>query len=257
MSRAFPLHTGLADVTDRRRVTDAMTCVTLCAPAFADPGIEQPGEVITLGWPRDGERLVLPEAGWRFPAGRREQHWRNFTVRRHDRARATIDVEFYLHGVCGRATDWAAGAQIGDRVGFAGPRAHWQLDPAARWCLLVGDETGLPALLAILESLPAGRRAIAVAEIEDERERRRVASSADVRLHWAIRHGRQPGTTTVLLDTLRRLDLAPDQGQAWGGGEALAMRGVREYLREAHPALAASMDVRGYWKHRDTPEDAW
>jgi hypothetical protein len=49
-------------------------------PAFAEPGIEQPGEIVTLGWPLDGEPLVLPELGWRFPGGRTDQHWRNYTV---------------------------------------------------------------------------------------------------------------------------------------------------------------------------------
>jgi NADPH-dependent ferric siderophore reductase len=257
MSHAFPLHTGIATVIAISAPTPAMTCLTLHARVFEDPGIEHPGEIITLGWAPDGEGLVLPEAGWRFPAGRREQHWRNFTVRRHDPARATIDVDFYLHGIAGHATDWAQQAQIGDRVGFAGPRAHWQLDPEARWCLLLADETGLPALLAILESLPAGQSAIAVAEIARDSERQTVDSAADVQLHWVRRDGRPPGTTTLLLDTIKRLALPDMRGQAWGGGEGLAMRDLRRHLTAEHPALADSMVVRGYWKHRDTPDDAW
>ncbi|HEV2775616.1 MAG TPA: siderophore-interacting protein [Solirubrobacteraceae bacterium] len=254
MSRAFPLHTGIATVTARRPVTEAMLCLTLNAPAFANLGVEQPGEVITLGWPLDGERLVLPEAGWRFSGGRREQHWRNFTVRRHDPSQATVDIDFFRHGVAGRGIEWAAHADAGDRVGFAGPRAHWRPDPEARWWLLVADETALPALLAILESAPAGLPVIAVAEIGNESERQAVDSVADVRLHWAARHDRPPGTTTVLRDTLRRIDLPRQPGQAWGGGEALAMRDIRDHLRAGRPLLAASTDIRGYWK-RDEPDD--
>lgn len=238
MSRAFPLHTGIATVAAISAPTPAMTCLTLHAPAFADPGIEQPGEVLTLGWAPGEQELVLPEAGWRFPAGRREQHWRNFTVRRHDRAHATIDVDFFLHGVAGHGTDWAKHARIGDHVGFAGPRAHWEPDPDARWCLLVADATGLPALLAILESLPAGQLAIAVAEIADDGERQRVESAADVQLHWIVRDCRPPGTTALLLETVTSLTLPQTPGQAWGGGEALAMRDVRGRLAAEQPGLS-------------------
>ena len=44
-------------------------------------------------------------------------------------------------------------ARVGDKVGFAGPRVHWEGGNHADWSLLVADETGLPALLAIVESL--------------------------------------------------------------------------------------------------------
>jgi NADPH-dependent ferric siderophore reductase len=70
-------------------------------------------------------------------------------------------VDIYLHGDIGRASAWARRAQAGDPVGYAGPRTHWEPDPQAAWALLAAEETGLPALLAILESLPPGARAIA------------------------------------------------------------------------------------------------
>ena len=255
MTRPFPLHTGIATVAAIRALTPSMTRFTLHAPAFADPGIEQPGEILTLGWPNEGEELVLPELGWRFPAGRPEQHWRNFTVRRFDPRRATIDVDVYLHGDIGRASAWAIRAAVGDPVGYAGPRTHWEPDPEADWVLLAADETGLPALLAILESLPRGRRAIALAEVADDGERQDVTTEAHLDLRWISRGGRPAGTTTVLIDALRGLRLPPGRGQGWGGGEALAMRDVRRHLVANHPAVAPSLNVMGYWKHRGTPED--
>ena len=254
LDRVFPLHTGVATVTEIRRLTPAMSRFTLEAPAFAEPGIEQPGEIMTLGWPENGEELVLPRVGWRFPEGRPEQHWRNFTVRTFDPASATIDVDFFLHGDTGRASAWAGRARAGDQLGYAGPRMHWQPDPAADWSLLVADETGLPALLAIIETLPAGRRAIAIAEAADDSERQEVSSAADVELHWALRHGRLPGTTGVLVDALHGIELPPDSaGQVWGGGEALAMRDIRRHLQAKRPDLAGAMKLLGYWKHRMTP----
>ena len=253
MTRPFPLHTGIATVAAIRALTRSMTRFTLRADAFAEPGIEQPGEILTLGWAPDGEELVLPQPGWRFPDGKPEQHWRNFTVRGFDPARATIDVDFYLHGDLGRASAWGSRARPGDVVGFAGPRTHWEPDPEAEWVLLAADETGLPALLAILETLPAGLPVFAFAEVDDGGERQAVASAADVDLRWISRERRPAGTTPVLIEAVRELALPAGRPQVWGGGEALAMRDMRRYLKAERPQ--ATMSVMGYWKHRATPED--
>jgi NADPH-dependent ferric siderophore reductase len=254
LARPFPLFAGISTLTARRLLSPRMARFTLHAPAFGDLGVEEPGEIITLGWSAAGEELVLPKRGWRFPAGKPEQHWRNFTVRAYRPEAAEIDVDFFLHGDVGRASAWAARAQPGATVGYAGPRLHWQPAADAEWTVLAADETGLPALLAILETLPRGHRAIALAEIHDDGERLEVASEADVDLRWLSRDGRAPGTTTLLADAAAQLALPSGPGQAWGGGEALAMRGVRDALRAAG-LPRASMDVLGYWKHRLTPDD--
>lgn len=254
LTRPFPLCTGIATLVGRRALTPRMARFTLHDPAFADLGVEQPGEIITLGWCDAGEELVLPQRGWRFPVGAREQHWRNFTVRAYRPEAAELDVDFFLHGDVGRASAWATRATPGDTVGFAGPRLHWEPAADAGWSVLAADETGLPALLAILETLPPGHRAIALAEVHDDDERQAAATEADVDLRWLSRDGRPPGTTTLLADAAARLALPDGPGQAWGGGEALAMRGVRDALRAAGLPRAA-MGILGYWKHRLTPAD--
>ena len=254
--RPFPLHAGEATVVATAIETPAMRRLTLAAPAFAGPGVEQPGEIITLGWPEpDDAELVLPQLGWRFP-GAPEQHWRNFSVRSHDPAEATLDVEFFLHGDSGRAGAWGTRAAVGDRVGFAGPRTHWVPDPAAEWSLLLADETGLPALLAIAESLPRDHRALALVEVADAGERREAKSAgAAIDWHWCLRDGRPPGTTAALLDALLAIELPAAPGQAWGGGESLAMRDLRRHLAVNCAAVAGSMQLLGYWRHDTTPED--
>ena len=147
---------------------------------------------------------MLPRRGWRFPAGSPEQHWRNYAVRRHDPARAELDVDFALH-----------------------------------------DDPGVPAALAILESLPAGHRAVALLEVADDRERQPITTPADVEVRWLSRDGRPPGTTTLLPDAVRDLALPPGRGRAWGAGESRAMRRVRDHARRGIANEAVS--VLGYW----------
>jgi NADPH-dependent ferric siderophore reductase len=158
-------------------------------------------------------------------------------VRAHRPAQAQVDVDFFLHGDLGRASVWAARAAPGDRVGFAGPRTHWERNGGADWSLLVADETGLPALLAILETLPAGHRAVALAIVMSEAEHQQVDTRADAQLHWLRRD--------ELAGTMRELELPWGRGHVWGGGESRAMRTVRDRLR-GRPEVK-TMQVLGYW----------
>ena len=59
----------------------------------------------------------------------------------------------------------------------------------------------------------------------------------------------------MLGDAFTALTLPDGPGQAWGGGESMVMRRVRDALGaagvEGRPA-----HVMGYWKHRGTPATA-
>ena len=105
--------------------------------------------------------------------------------------------------------------------------------PRGRWSLLVADETGLPALLAILETLPAGHRAIALAEVADERERQQVECAATVEWHWccAARASRAPPGAAA-----RRGARA---GAAEGPGPGVGRRRVARDPRRAPPPRRA------------------
>src|SRR4051812_30537853 len=191
LRRPFPLRTGIAEVVRVEPLTPATSRLVLGGEALADLPVEEPGEILTLLWPAPGRELVLPGAGWRFPPGVADaQHARNYTVRGFDAAAGELHVDVVLHGDHGHAARWAAAAAPGDTVGFAGPRVHWTTDPDADWSLLVADETGLPAVAAIAETLPADRPAIAVLEVAGAAEERPIAPGVEV--HW-IHRLRPPG----------------------------------------------------------------
>jgi len=254
--RPFPLVTGSARVVAVRSLTPLLVRITLVAEAFRGLPVEEPGEIITLLWPEEGSELVLPEEGWRFPPGVAErQHARNYTVRRWEAGSEEMDIDFVLHGDHGRASRWAGAAEPGDAIGFAASRMHWVSDVDADWALLVADETGLPALAAIAETLDPGFRAHALVEVDDRDGELRIDSPADLEVGWVHRRGAPPGTTSLLADAVRLLDLPSGPGRAWGGGEALAMRDIRRHLRGERGMSSASTHLLGYWKHEKT--DDW
>ena len=251
MSRPFPARTGVASVARLEPLTPHMTRFVLAGPALDDFFVEEPGEIVTLLWPAPGRELVLPEGGWRFPPGVAVvQHARNYTVRRWDADERELHVDFVIHGDEGRASAWAMNAKPGDPVGFAGPRVHWTSAREGDWTLLVADETGLPALAAIAEDLPAGHPAIALVEIDSEAEQQAIESRADLDLRWLHRDGAHAGTAGLIPDALRGLELPQGAGRAGGGGESTIMQKVRRHLRERRGVMPEAMTILGYWKYR-------
>lgn len=242
--RPFPARKGIATLVARDHLTPRMLRLTLEAEDFGPgwPG-EQPGEILTLLFAEPGRDIVLPTSGWSFPPEAAEQPWRNYTVRAHDRAARRIVVDVVLHRPQGPACAWAQAAPLGGAVGYAGPRVDFAPQPDARWLLLCGDETALPAIASIIEraSVPV----LAVVEVHDAEEQ------LPLPVTWVHRAGAPAATTSHLADALRALALPDGPGQAWGAAESLVARDVRAVLREERGLPAARVKATGYWRRED------
>lgn len=163
----------------------------------------------------DGTQLPLPvfkmaEAGWyrewlaMDPEVRGSM--RTYTVRqaRLDAVYPEIDVDFVMHfddhGNGGPAANWALNAKPGDAITIIGPNnraAHcvtaeiysgieWRPGLAQR-VLLAGDETAIPAISAILESLPEYMTGHAFLEVPEAGDFLELTSPADVEITWLAR----------------------------------------------------------------------
>lgn len=256
-ARPFPLHTGIATVEAVERITPQMARITLGGDAVAGFPDEEPGEILTLIWPAEGAvDPILPLSGtWRFPPGTPEQHARNYTVRFYDATRPALTIDVVLHGDGAIASRWGGSVRPGDRIGIAGPRTHFVTDPEADYTLLAGDETALPSIAATLERLPPGHRALAFIEVADEGERQALAPRCEADVVWVHRDGDPAGRCPKLLDALRAARLPEGRAKVWVAGESLAVRSLREHLRDERGLTIGPMQAIGYWKHRSTPDD--
>ena len=174
-----------------------------------------------------------------FDTPQGETQRRDYTPRRFDRAARTVTVEFALHGH-GPASDWARRAAPGQRAVLAGPRGSMIIPVDYDWHLLAGDATALPAMQRRLEELPAGTRAIIVAQVPAP-DRRLLSSRAELQLQWVA-------DASELLAALRALALPSGEGFVWSAGEAAEMARVRDLflLDKRHPREA--LRVAAYWK---------
>lgn len=174
-----------------------------------------------------------------------------YTVRRHRPDAAEVECDVFLHEPAGPASAWASGAMVGAPAALWGPRTAWDPPPGTDRWLLVADETGLPAIEAVLESLPAGADATALAEIADTDDVAHVRAD----ITWCHRRGALAGTSDVLVEAVRSLDLEPGGLYAWGGAESRAMRDIRQHLRRDVGLERDQVSMTPYWRHARHVED--
>jgi NADPH-dependent ferric siderophore reductase len=164
---------------------------------------------------------------------------RDYTPRRFDLDRLELTLEFALHD-SGAASDWARQAAVGQRLTVAGPRGSMVIPADYDWHLLIGDATALPAVHRRLEELPPEARVIAVLQVSDAADRRRIPRPERTALHWV-------DSDAALQATVAGLALPEGEGFAWAAGEASAMASVRALLvAKGQPKEA--LKVAAYWK---------
>src|SRR5690606_25834217 len=144
-----------------------------------------PGQALVLAMP-------LTEGG----TGRRD-----YTIRELDRSAGRLSMDFVLHGDT-PAPAWAKRAKAGDRMLARGPRGRTVFNPAADWHLFCGDETCLPAILHMLETLPENARVHAFLEVGGPDDHQKVPEVFAASVTWVHRDGTKPGPNTLLLDRL-------------------------------------------------------
>ena len=199
-----------------------------------------------------------------------------------------VDIDFVWHGIddqSGPAAIWLADAAVGDRVVIIGPDARsvysavgmdWRPGDANE-ILLAGDETAVPAICGILESLPEGVRAHAFIQVPTAQDALPVAHNATTALTWLARdsdprslddavRGWLASHRTAYAPALTRgaqelddidvdVDLlwdSPEAGQgsfyAWLAGEAGVIKGLRRLLVSETGIDRSRVAFMGYWR---------
>ncbi|MCV9935547.1 siderophore-interacting protein [Boseaceae bacterium BT-24-1] len=190
----------------------------------------RPGQALIL-------RMPLPEGG----TGRRD-----YTIRWLDRDAKRLAIDFVLHGAT-PAPSWAKAAQPGDPLLALGPRGRSVIAPDADWHLFCVDETGIPALRHMLETLPAGTIVQALIETASAQDEAAIDTAAPLNCRWLARDDIPAGPNLLVLDALRALPLPAGRGQAYLMGETSNVRSWRHHLVHAGmPKTAIASE--GYWR---------
>ena len=128
-----------------------------------------------------------------------------YSVRRWRAPEAALELSIVAHGAGGEGCRWAERVRAGDPVALWGPRRIFDPPTGTDWYPLVGDETGVPAIGAILDALPADARTEVIVELDDPRDELPLAVGPNGSISRVHRHGRPPGSTSLLTDAVRAL----------------------------------------------------
>ena len=221
------------------------------------------GELSRFTWPGPGSHLkiFLPEAGqdhvvlpppgpdglMQIEPGGPRPVTRTFTPRSFDADRAELDIEFVLHGD-GPAAQWAAAAELGDQIAVSQPRRTYEIAADSEWLVLAGDESALPAIGTILDTLEPGLAKEVFIEVAGpDHELDPGLRSEGVPVRWIHRPAAvEPGA--ALAGALESWQPPAGVGQVWSAGEATAVRRIRRHLLETLRLDPDRILTRGYWR---------
>lgn len=212
---------------------------------------------------------------------------RTYTIRAVRPETREIDVDFVLHGTEGPASAWASAAGPGAPLVVIGPDARADETGGLEWnpgdagsVLIAGDETAVPAICAIVESLPAHVTGSVYIEVPTEADALPLTAPEGVAVRWLARgsaaHGlrlsaavhawgetRVAETTASAADAPTGTELAdPNEDEvlwevpessvgscyAWLAGEASTITALRRHLVRGLGIDRRSVAFMGYWR---------
>jgi NADPH-dependent ferric siderophore reductase len=278
------------------RLSPSFLRVTFTGPEFGELAPAAPDQRIKLLFPTPGRGLRdCPRgddwyADWRSLPDDLRNPMRTYTVRAVRRPALEMDVDFVLHGAAGPASAWAELAAAGDELVLIGPNARcpgptggfeWRPPSDVRELVVAGDETAVPAVSAILESLPPGTSARALLEIPTHADVLDLDAPPGVEVTWLPRRSttttrpRGELLTAAVLEAATRLgctagspiepdhlpgdsllwDVPPDGvgpsqpgHYVWLAGEAGVVATLRRRLLREVGLDRGSVAFMGYWR---------
>jgi NADPH-dependent ferric siderophore reductase len=172
---------------------------------------------------------------------------RDYTPRAYDNAEALLTIDFALHDA-GLATAWAMQAKVGDKLEIGGPRGSRIVPDDFDWYLLIGDETGLPAIGRRLQELRAAVPVTTLVVVDDMAEAQQIATAAAWTPHWVCRGRNPPRDDELLRVKLREIAPPAGDGYVWIAAEASVAQALRAYFMEAWSQNPRWMRAAGYWR---------
>lgn len=222
-------------------------------------GFDQAGRLFFAD-PDDAAEVFLPSSErWilqlTLQGGKQRPRVRTYSIRRFRPKASAFDIEVSLHavdspGAAAPGTRWARAAEPGTRVAFLDEGHSYAPVPGAAWQLLVGDESALPAILAILEQSAASLPAEVFLEVPSPDDiRSDIEAPPGSTVHWLPRTDADAKPGALALDAVRQARLPEGRFCTFTAGESSLATGVRRHLVGERGVAKSDIAFRGYFSH--------
>ncbi|MEU6443546.1 siderophore-interacting protein [Streptomyces sp. NPDC047046] len=236
-------------------VSPGFARVTLGGPGIRDLAPGGADQAVRLFFLREGQsELRMPTASnerWMAQVllmPKASRPWvRNLTIRSLRPAERELDIEFALHGGS-PMTSWVRRVRPGDPAGVFALGSMHRPPEHARGHVLVGDESALPAILAILDSDPNPPPTEVFVEVATARDIRPLSTPPGVRVHWLSRDGESVRPGVRALEAVRGAELPAGPLYAWVAGESRLATTVRRHLVGDRGVPKRDVTFCGYWR---------
>jgi len=209
--------------------------------AYVKLMLPQPGSGVVPPYDLPALRATLPPEA--LPAVR------TYTLRLADPAAGTAAIDFVLHGEEGLAGPWAASARPGDVIAASGPGGLFRPTADADVTrVLLGDDSAVPAIAAVLAAMPDDARGVALIEVDGPGDELPLAHPAGVEVRW-IHRARTPDAVpgAPLVTAARALDRPDGAVEVFAHGERGAMKELRALLQDGWGVDRRALSLSAYW----------
>jgi NADPH-dependent ferric siderophore reductase len=216
------------EVVESAPLTPHMQRLRLTAPQLAGFGYV-PGQDVMLLVDVEGNRPVR----------------RRYTIRALEEASRLLTLDVVLHGD-GPGERWVRATRPGDRIEGIGPRGKITTAEGADWHLFAGDDSALPAIFAMAESLPGGTPVRVLLEIPGPEDEQDLHAEASTQVTWLHRGDGLAGEPEALAAAAGQVPLPAGHGHAYLLGEAKVVSRLREVLA-ARGLEPDQVSPKAYW----------
>lgn len=209
----------------------------------------------------DNNKIMVPPAGvskvqlqefdyksldWKPMAEEEKPVVRTLTHRGIDLEKKELWLDFVVHGDEGRASAWAKAAKPGDELHVMMKNRADQLYGEADNYLLVGDNSAIPVLGAILEDLPETAKGTCIIEVFGKEHEQTLPTKANIEFKWL--HNPEPQKGSKLADVVEALDLPKENKFGYVAAELNTVKRLRTYLRKNMGWQRDELYAFSFWK---------
>ncbi|CAH0535147.1 Vibriobactin utilization protein ViuB [Vibrio stylophorae] len=175
---------------------------------------------------------------------------RTYSIRHFDPNACQLVLDMVTHDVHlpltkeqgGYASQWGQQVSVGEHIFVAGPGLIAPIHADCDSVILASDMTGLPALAAQLETLPATAQGAAFIAVRDMGDQQVLRAPSGIAMHWLVQGERD------LVAEVQAYPWPAGLVGVWCACEFDQMRTLRRYFRNEREVAREHLYISSYWK---------